>query len=564
MKIRHLYFLITALLFLFACNGNDKNEGGYEYLGSESFTFTTEIDPTSLTQEESFHINSPITEIVANPGEYIIEDNDDLDTFNQTHARYQDEYISLNDLDTSTYFFIKVPGCPNFYDYADHSYNNGNLTITLDHFYEPDIACTANIYELYIVFKAGKIGSPLFISSLESRELDPDNTGDELNSFVADNNSFAFDLYHSISSESENMFFSPYSISVAMAMTWAGARNQTETQIADTLRFSFSQEKLHSLFNDLDLDLNNRNQGDPANDDKHLNLNISNEVWGQKDFSFLDTYLDTLMINYGAGIRLVDFMNNPEQGRLAINDWVAEQTENKIKDLLAQNDVTNQTRLVLTNTIYFNASWGIPFDPVHTYDGIFHLDDATTVTVPMMIPKEGSGENGEKYAAVSGTDYTAVQLPYYGDAFSMLIIVPDTGMFDNFELNLSSTAIDEIVNSLEIQEVDLRMPKFENESKLDLTETLSDMGIIDAFVPGTADFSGMDGRLDLFIGKVIHQAAITLDEAGTEASAATAVSMYITSIPDPLEIIIDRPFIYLIRDNQTGTILFLGRVKNPG
>ncbi len=406
-------------------------------------------------------------------------------------------------------------------------------------------------------------GYSLFISSPESRELDPDNTGDELNSFVADNNSFAFDLYHSISNESENIFFSPYSISIAMAMTWAGAKNQTETQIADTMRFSFYQEKLHSLFNELGLDLNNRNQGDPANDDKYLKLNISNEVWGQKDFSFLDTYLDTLMINYGAGIRLVDFMNNPEQARLAINGWVAEQTENKIKDLLAQNDVTNQTRLVLTNTIYFNASWGIPFDPVHTYDGVFHLDDETTVTVPMMIPKEGSGENGEKYAAVRGADYTAVQLPYYGDAFSMLIIVPDNGMFVNFELNLSSTAIDEIVNSIEIQEVDLRMPKFEYETKLDLSETLSDMGIIDAFVPGVADFSGMDGRLDLSIEKVIHQASITLDEAGTEASAATAVTMYLTSLPDPLEIIIDRPFIYLIRDNQTGSILFLGRVKNP-
>ncbi len=408
------------------------------------------------------------------------------------------------------------------------------------------------------------VGSLLFLSSPESRELDPDNTGDEFNSFVAGNNFFAVDLYRSISSESGNLFFSPYSISVAMAMTWAGARNQTETQIANTMNFSFHQEKLHSLFNELGLGLKNRDQGDPANNDKYLKLNIGNEVWGQKDHSFLNTYLDTLMINYGAGIRLVDFMNDPEQSRLTINDWVAEQTENKIKDLLDQDDVTNDTKLVLTNTIYFNASWGMPFDPVHTYDGVFHLDDGTTVTVPMMISREGSGENGEKYAAVRGADYTAVQLPYYGNAFSMLIIVPDAGMFNGFEQNLSSMAIDEIVKSLEIREVDLRMPKFEYGAKLDLSETLIDMGIIDAFDADKADFSGMDGSLNLYIGKVIHQAAITLDEAGTEASAAAAVTMSYTSTPDPLGIIIDRPFIYLIRDNQTGAILFLGRVKNPG
>ena len=403
------------------------------------------------------------------------------------------------------------------------------------------------------------------LASSESRELNPVNTENESSLFIADNNTFAIDLYHAIGDEEENLFFSPYSISTAMSMTWAGARNRTETQMADAMQFNFYQEKLHPLFNELDLDLNSRNQNDPENNDKYLRLNINNEVWGQKDYSFLDTYLDALMINYGTGIRLVDFFNYPDDARVDINDWVAEQTENKIENLLAPNDVTSDTRLVLTNTIYFNASWGIPFDPDDTYDGTFYLEDGSTVTVPMMIPEAGYGENGEIYAAAEGSDYQAVELPYYGDAFSMVIIIPDSGRFGTFEQNLDSSVIDEILNNLEVREVTLRMPKFECESRCNLSETLSEMGMPDAFTPGVADFSGMDGTLNLFIGKVIHQASITIDESGTAAAAATAVLMYGTSAPDdPLEITVDRPFIYMIRDNQTGAILFLGRVKNPG
>lgn len=405
--------------------------------------------------------------------------------------------------------------------------------------------------------------APELLASTGTRVLIPDNKENELDLLVSDNNTFAIDLYHAVRDEEENLFFSPYSISAAMAMTWAGARNQTEIQMANTLQFNFSQEKLHSLFNELDLDLNNRNQNPSGNDANYLELKICNEVWGQQDYSFLDTYLDTLMMNYGAGIRLVDFINNPEEARLDINSWVAKQTENKIEDLLAQNDIMSLTRLVLTNTIYFNASWGIPFDPDQTYDGLFYLEDGTTITIPMMVPEPGDGENGESYAAFEGPWYKAVELPYYGNVFSMVVILPDSGMFGTFEQNLDVSIIDEIVNNLEIREVTLRMPKFECESRLNLSATFSEMGMPDAFLSGVADFSGMDGTLDLFISKVIHQASITLDEAGTEAAAATAVILSLRGMPDPIEIIIDRPFIYMIRDNQTGTVLFLGRVKNP-
>jgi serpin B len=568
MRTKTIYFLIIVVFLITACGGGDGNNVVNDvFVGSRDFVFDTAIDPTTLTQEPSFRLYSYVPSFAPMPESYAIESNEDLVVFNQTHTSDPDEYVSLNDLDTYTYFFIRDPGCPDYFDYSDHSYSNNVLTITLDHFHEPNVECPAVIGQLYLVFKAKKgtvndSGPDLLISS-ETRDLSPNNTGDELDLFVRHNNTFAFDLYHAMSGEDENMLFSPYSISVAMAMAWAGARNQTETQMADTLQFNFPQEKLHSLFNELDLDLNNRNENDPENSDKYLKLNIVNEVWGQEDYPFLETYLDTLMLNYGAGIRLVDFMYNPEQARLDINDWVAEETENRIGDLLNQGDVTIYTRLVLTNVIYFNASWGIPFNPDDTYDGIFHLEDGTSVTVRMMIPKAGSGENGETYAATQGPGYQAVELPYYGGDFSMVVIVPDSGVFGAFEQDLDSSVIDEIIGNLEVQEVDLRMPKFEYESRIDLAGTLSAMGMPDAFIPYVADFSGMDGTLDLFIKKIIHQASITLDEAGTEAAAATAVIMSLTSITDPLEISIDRPFIYMIRDNLTGTILFLGRIKNP-
>ncbi len=406
-------------------------------------------------------------------------------------------------------------------------------------------------------------GSEL-LASPAARELNPVNTPDESEIFVEDNNRFAVELYHEVRGQNDNLFFSPYSISIAMAMTWAGAKNDTETQMADTMQFTHSQQKLHSLFNELDLDLNNRDYSDTENSDKFLTLNVSNEIWAQKDFYFLESFLDTLMINYGVGVRSVDYIKDSNQACQDINDWVAEQTEDKIKDLVTPSDITPLTRLVLTNTIFFKASWLIPFDPDKTYDGTFYLNDGSTAAVPMMIPDYGIGENSVQYPAVKGSDYTAIELPYFGEDFSMLIIMPDSGMFNSFEQNMDNTKINEIIDSLEGRNVTLRLPKFESTLKLGLNETLKEMGMPDAFDSGLADFSGMNGDTNLYIGKVIHQAAITLDEAGTEASAATAVIAALDSVPtDIMDITINRPFIYLIRDNQTGTTLFMGRMMDP-
>jgi serpin B len=395
------------------------------------------------------------------------------------------------------------------------------------------------------------------------RNLSPDYTEDELKQFVADNNAFAFDLYHAIKDEAENLFFSPYSISVALAMTYGGARNRTEIQMTDTLRFNFLQEKLHALFNALDLELDNRNLNNTVDEDKYLKLKIANALWAQRNYTFLDSYLEILMLNYGAGIRLVDFVGNPEQARLTINDWVSDQTENRIENLLAEGDIDGWVRLVLTNTIYFSAAWAIPFNPDDTYDNLFYLDNGSTVTVPMMIPEVGRGENGEDLAAAEGPGWLAVDLPYCGGEFSMVIVVPDYGTYSTFEEDLDYALIDEIIGNLDRQDVTLEMPKFGYESKIYLAGILAEMGMPDAFIPGVADFSGIDGTLNLFIDKVIHQTFISVDEIGTEAAAASAVVMTWTTVPNPLEVILDRPFIYMIRDSLTGAILFLGRVKNP-
>jgi serpin B len=404
-------------------------------------------------------------------------------------------------------------------------------------------------------------------SSLE-RDTSPVYTENELRQLVSDNNTFAIELYHMIKDKGDNMFFSPYSISVALAMTYAGARNETETQIAATLNFNFPQDKLHSLFNALDLELASRKQSDTQEGDeggKYLKLNIANAIWVQQDFPILDEYLDLLAVNYGAGIWLVDFQSNPEQARLTINDWVARETEDKIKDLIARGMIDVLTRLVLTNVIYFNGAWAIPFNREYTQEEDFYLMDGSTITVPMMRPEPGGyGENTEAHTAAVGPGYQAVELPYYGGEFSMLIVIPDQGTFAAFEQQLDYPFIEEVVANLRQETIILKMPKFGYESEFDLSKTLSDMGMPNAFAGWAADFSGIDGiGSRLFISAVVHKAFISVDEAGTEAAAATAVIFTESTIEDPLQIIINRPFIYMIRDIKTGAILFLGRVKKP-
>ncbi len=372
----------------------------------------------------------------------------------------------------------------------------------------------------------------------------------DLDALVGGNSAFSFDLYQALRESDGNLFFSPYSISAALAMTFAGARAETERQMAETLHFILPQERLHQGFNALDLELVGEDQGE-------FKLHIANAIWGQTGYAFLTEFLDLLARNYGAGLRLLDFESEPEASRQVINNWVSDQTEEKIKNLIPQGGITPNTSLVLANAIYFDADWLYPFDKAKTRDGQFNTLDGGTVAVPMMAMTEP-----QTLSHAQSAGYQAIELIYKGREMSMVILVPDAGEFEAFEAGLNAERLEAMLEDLEPKQVALTMPKFTFESEFSLAQTLSEMGMPDAF--GAADFSGMDGTRNLFIGEVFHKAFVSVDEVGTEAAAATAVIMERMSVPIvDVELVIDRPFVFLIRDMSSGTILFVGRVVDP-
>ena len=402
-----------------------------------------------------------------------------------------------------------------------------------------------------VVMASGKT-----LESSNTRITSPIVENADQSALVDGNSAFAFNLYRTIKDTDGNLFYSPYSISAALAMTYAGARGKTEQEIAGTLHFDLPQEQLHPAFNWLEQELASRGEGAKGKDDKGFRLNVVNAIWGQKDYEFMVDFLDTLAENYGAGLRILDFINETEESRVTINDWVSEQTEDRIKDLIPQGTIDALTRLVLTNAIYFNAAWANTFNKDQTSDRAFYLLDGNTVTVPMM-------KRTARFGYAEGDKHQAVELYYDGHELSMVILLPDEEHFSEFEDNLDYGQVKGIINKLESQEVNLTMPKFEFESSFSLVEALTIMGMPGAFTSG-ADFSGMTGNKDLFISDVIHKAFVSVDEEGTEAAAATAVVMTLTAMPtEPVTVVIDRPFIFLIRDISTGAILFMGRVADP-
>ncbi len=394
------------------------------------------------------------------------------------------------------------------------------------------------------------------IKSDKPRDTSPAMNTADLTNLVEGNTAFAFKIYQALREKDGNLFYSPYSISEALAMTYAGANGETEQEIAEALSFILSQERLHPAFNSLDLQLKQRGEGAKGKDGEGFRMNVVNAIWGQRDYKFLDQFLDVLAQNYGAGLRIVDFIGQTEQSRATINNWVSDQTEEKIKDLIPQGALNELTRLVLTNAIYFNAAWQYPFKEEKTANGAFHLLNGSDVTVPMM-------KQTESFRYAEGDNYQAVELPYDGRELSMVILLPKAGNFDIFERSLSAEVVKDIIGNLKTSQVVLTMPKFEYESTLGLKDSLTALGMGVAFTEN-ADFSGMNGNRDLFIQDVLHKAFVSVDEAGTEAAAATAVIVGLTSMPiGPFEFKMDRPFVYLIRDIQTDSIIFVGRVLNP-
>jgi serpin B len=395
------------------------------------------------------------------------------------------------------------------------------------------------------------------VASNKPRASAPQATDQEIATLVSGNSAFALDLYRRIKEREGNLFYSPYSVSLALAMTYAGARGETAHQMAEALHFELPPEELHPAFNALDLELAQRGEGAQGKDGEPFRLHIVNAIWGQRDYGFQEEFLDVLAENYGAGLRTLDFAGDPEEARATINDWVAEQTEERIEDLLPPGSIGALTRLVLTNAIYFNAAWKHPFEPERTADGPFYRLDGSEVQVPMMHQTEFLGYTEEEGVQV-------VELPYDGQEFSMVILLPERGTFGAFEDALTAERVDTIVEDLAYRQIKLSMPKFEFDFDLSLVQALQELGMENAF-GAEADFSGMTGSPELFISEVVHKAFVSVDEEGTEAAAATAVVIAETAMPEePLAVDVDRPFIFLIRDIETGTILFAGRIVDPG
>ena len=378
------------------------------------------------------------------------------------------------------------------------------------------------------------------------------------------NTAFAFDLYRAVNDSDDNIFFSPYSISLALAKAYAGARGDTERQIAETLHFDLPQDQLHSAFNVLDLSLVSETWDD---EDDGFVLNVASSVWAQEGYGFLPDYLDTLVLNYGGEVRPADFRRDAEDARGRINDWVADETEDRIRGLIPSGGIDEFTRLVLANAIYFRAAWRSAFDERATTDRPFYLLDGSERKAPMM-----RQQSNLRYAA--SDSYQAVELPYKGVEMAMTILLPDSGRFSEFEESLSGDSVGAILDGLDYELVRLTMPRFETDSAFSLSDTLEAMGMPDTFNDEAANFSGMDGRLCkkkgdicLLISDVLHKAFISVNEAGTEAAAATAVTVGVTQAEEvklePIDLVLDRPFLFIIRHQATGAVLFVGRVLDP-
>lgn len=396
--------------------------------------------------------------------------------------------------------------------------------------------------------------------SEKPRNPSPEVPAADLAELVSGNTAFALDLYRLLSAEkAENLFYSPYSISVALAMTYAGARGETEQQMANALRFTLPQERLHPAFNALDQYFTSQGQQSQGGEEgTPFRLHIANALWGQQGYEFLAAFLDTLALNYGAGLRLVDFSSDPEAARQTINQWVSEQTEQKIKDLIPLGAIDPLTRLVLTNAIYFNAAWRYPFQQDATTQEPFTLLNGDKVTVPMM-------KLSKSLLYAAGEGYQLVSLPYAGDRLEMVVILPAEGQFEAIQTQLTPEWLAQALSARQSRTVNLSFPKFKFEADFSLVEALKTLGMPIAFQPDQADFSGMDGKRDLYIGEVLHKAYVSVDEVGTEAAAATAVIMELTAAmpEEPVTLTVDRPFLFLIRDLQTGALLFVGQVLQP-
>jgi serpin B len=373
------------------------------------------------------------------------------------------------------------------------------------------------------------------------------------------NNAFAIDLYAKLApGNSENLFFSPNSIETALAMTYAGARADTAKQMAAVLHLPPDSSTVHKDLGNFIAELNG--EGAQKGNARSYQLSVANALWGQAGFHFLPDFVSLLKTNYGAGFQEVDFLHNAEAARQTINAWVEKETHDKIQNLIAPGILNPATELVLTNTIYFKGTWATPFEKKATQEQPFHISAGDEKKVPMM-------QRTGNYRYAEGADFKALKLPYAGYELSMIVLLPNAvGGLPQLEKELTtSTKLSDFLDKFDDEKVVVSMPRFQMTDSFELGPTLISMGMEDAF-GGRADFSGMTGTRKLFISNVIHKAFVDVNEQGTEAAAATAPVMGYSMAfrPQPPKVFrADHPFLFVIRDERSGAILFMGRLVEP-
>ena len=368
---------------------------------------------------------------------------------------------------------------------------------------------------------------------------------------AANNNQFAFEMLQQLhkANPQENIIYSPFSVSTALSMTYAGARENTARQMAATLHFGPNGEAFHSKFYTLLTELESKN--------KPYTLHLANAVWLQHNYPLDRSYYSLLDNFYKGSFNQVDFIRATEAARLTINHWVEDRTDKEIKDLLQENDISKNTRLVLTNAIYFKGLWKLPFEPRATAKDTFKVAADKKVTVDMMnqagVYKMAANENG-----------TLLELPYVGDDLALVILLPNDQP-GALQKCLDNGQLQTLLTQAVPKKTEVYLPKFKVAARyyLDHEKYLPTLGMTDAFNPKLADFSGMTGYKNLFIAHVIHQAMMEVDESGSKAAAATAVVMNTKSASRPHIFRVDRPFIVALRYLPANTILFLGRINNP-
>lgn len=399
------------------------------------------------------------------------------------------------------------------------------------------------------------------VRSSLARETTPLLTPVELDTLASDEASFAVDLYHAVSAAPENagrnVFISPHSVSAALAMTYAGAHGDTRDEMKKALHFGLPDDRLHRGFDYLDLALNSRQHGQ-GKDGRLFTLRIANSVWSQKSYAFQAPFLDTLAVDYGAGVNVVDFTRAPNDARVTINGWASDNTDGRIRDLMPDGSIDALTRLVLVNAVYFSAAWQTKFTDGATAPAAFTTLDASVVQTSMMHAEIDAGY-------VKGDGYEAIELPYDGGDTALLVIAPTTGSFASFDAALTGAKVLDVLEGLRSTPVELSFPKAKLTGSYPLKAPLESLGMKAAFDGG--DFSGISTSDRLAIGGVFHQTSLDLDEGGTEAAAATGVEVGLVSSESlPVHFVpmtVDRPYVIAIVDRATKTLLFMGRIVDP-